>query len=131
MPIKTTKWVLFAILVATIPVPFYLINVGWIPSARILLLAVHCLVFIAQEGLGGKGPVLVFMISTQAIVYLLVIYFFCSSIVQMTEKWPSRIRGSIVGIFGLSLLIIVSSFDVYRPLHLPNALETSFFHIYD
>lgn len=131
MPIKTTKWVLFVILVLTIPVPFYLINIGWIPTGRILLLGIHTILFIAIEGLGGKGPVIAFIICSQALVYLLVIYFFCVSATQLTQRWPSRIRGSVVGILGLCLIIIFSSFDVYRPLHSPTALKTSFFHIYE
>lgn len=131
MPIKTAKWVLFAILVITLPVPFYLIDIGWIPTGRIVLLAIHCLLFLASEGLGGKGPMIVFIIATQAIVYLGVFYFFSASTTQMTQNWPSRIRGSIIGIVGLCLLILFATFDLYQPLHLPSGLRTSFFHIYD
>lgn len=70
MSTHITRWLLFAALILLAPAPYFLVEFGRVPPARMLQLTGYLVALVAGEG--GQGAVVpaVLLIGVQAVLYI-------------------------------------------------------------
>ncbi len=124
MTISTARWVLFIGLLLILPLPFYAGHWAILPTANELLIVLRFLLAEGAEFYGLNGLLLVQGLAGVFICWLLALLYGVSS-----SQWPSKIRGSIVGLSLLTALILFSSAEVYRSLE-SATLPLTFMQLY-
>jgi hypothetical protein len=112
----TTRWVFFISLVLILPLPFYHGEFALLPVARVFfVVSAQCYFLLLEPGLASPiGGTLLLAAGTLA--WLLALWLTVNAYTIWTRLWPSTVRGSVMGLLVFSLLILLSSFPVYRPL---------------
>lgn len=106
MNTTTVTWVLWLALLVLLPLPVYLQAWGWVP---VWYVAGVCIDVLAGKATLGIAGLVVQLVVGVGLTGLLARVYGHSC-----AGWPARIRGSIVGIVILSLLLLFSTFPVYR-----------------
>ena len=126
----TTRWVFFISLLLLLPLPFYNGVLGWLSAARVFfIVTAQCYLLVLDSGLASPvGGILLLAAGTLA--WLLVLWFAVTAFTIWSRAWPSTVRGSVMGLLVFTLLILMSSFAVYRPLSAAQGPVT-FLQVYD
>ncbi len=104
-------WVAFA---ATVPLPFFLVETGWVPAVRLLLLAgVHGAV-IAVEGTQGTVAIAAALLLAQAALGLAALWVLAWGLAQgLSRGSPRRAAAATWAVVALALFV-TTAFDLYR-----------------
>lgn len=130
MNLTTTRWVFFVSLVLVMPLPFYHGELAWLPVARVFfIVTAQCYLLFLDAGLANPiGGTL--LLAAGALIWLLVLWLAVNAYALWTKAWPSTVRGSVMGLMVFTLLILLSSFAVYRPLMAADG-PIGFLEVYD
>lgn len=104
MTISLTRWVLWISLLVIVPLPVYGHQWGVLPVAYILYIVII------------KGQWELANVAGQALIWALILLAITYMYGYWSARWEPRVRGSVMAITVFSLLIIVSSVEVFRPL---------------
>ncbi len=111
---RWTKWLLFAALLITVPVPFYMVVVGGLmPTFLILFLAVQGLI-VALPKFSVEGFVMVGILWSHVGIFGCLLYLVACGIDRVLFRvLPARYAFLVV--FGLIAgLLVASTFEIYR-----------------
>lgn len=122
MPVAVAFRVLFLFLVALLPMPCFWQDWGVLPPLRFLYLVYTELV---SSGLTEVSLLALVLM----LIHVLAAGLIAHAYSTFSRQWPSRIRGSVLGISVLSLLIVFSSMAIYR-LPLDAAPNMTFLQLY-
>jgi len=115
MSVSLARVVLWCFLALLLPLPFYQWQWGVLPAGRVMY------VCWAQP----DARLLV-----QLAAWLLVLAGVAAGYGRLVRDWPPRIRGSVAGVCGLLMLLLFSTFEVYRPLAPQQARWIEFREVY-
>lgn len=106
-------WGLWLVLVATLPLPYFMIETGRVPAAELFLLAaVTSPLVISDPSLTTRFIAGLFV--AQSLIYAALLYVFARLGMRLIERRPTR-RGRALAWTALAaLLVAVSFFHVYR-----------------
>jgi hypothetical protein len=127
---RSVSWVLFVALLVAAPLPFFLVETGWVPLARLIQLAAYTVALILAEG--GQGAV------TMAAVILLVQVLVYTAVLALVARW---IAGALLRLAprraaaATALLVAVSlgtaaSVAVYRTPFSTSSLRSSLLGVF-
>ena len=90
---RILRWILFATLLVTWPLPLFGLDGALVPVLRFAQLALSLLVLIALEGAGGMVSSLVILFWGHVLVYGLILFGVASIFVgQVVSRIPERTR---------------------------------------
>jgi hypothetical protein len=101
---RLSLFVLSTFLILLLPLPVYLTGGGLLPAARIIMLAF------------SQATVLDFtLLFVQGLTGSIICIFIARLYIHLSETWPLKIRGSVVGIISLLMVVVFSSISIYKP----------------
>lgn len=109
MTIKLTRWVLWISLLVILPLPVYGQQWGFLPAAYVLFVVVI------------RGQWELANVAGQALIWALILWVIAHIYGTWSARWEPKIRGSVMAITVFTLLIVVSSVEVFRPLETANS----------
>jgi hypothetical protein len=90
---RILRWILFATLLATWPLPLFGLDGALVPVLRFVQLAASLSVLIGLEGAGGMVSSLLFLFWGHVLVYGLILFGVASIFVgQVVSRFPERTR---------------------------------------
>jgi glucan phosphoethanolaminetransferase (alkaline phosphatase superfamily) len=114
MSARAARWVLWGTFVLLIPLPFFLVETGVVPAARILMLASVVVALLAAEGAQGTAGILAVVLVVQASVYVALLLWIADRTSRVLARTsPRRIAAATTAVVVVSLLV-ASSFEIYR-----------------
>ena len=102
MSVVLARRVLWCFLALLLPLPVFYQGEALIPLARQL--------YLLAAGVGDQ------VFAGQVLVWCLVCVGLSWLYGRIAAAWPARLRGSAIGLLALAMLIVFSSFPVYRPV---------------
>jgi hypothetical protein len=101
---RLSLFVLSIFLILLLPLPVYLNGSGLLPAARIMML-----VFSQATALDST------LLFAQGLTGSIICIFIARLYINLSEAWPLKIRGSVVGIISLLMVVVFSSISIYKP----------------
>jgi len=128
---RNCRRLLWAASVLLMPVPFYLIEAGFAPVARIVLLTIVTGSIVVVEGTRGAVGVAAAMMALHAVAYLLVLWAICGLIVRGFAAVSARHLTAItLSTIALATLLAATT-NLYETPFRRDALRSNLFHVFD
>jgi hypothetical protein len=102
---RLSLFVLSIFLILLLPLPVYLNGSGLLPAAKIMMLV------FSQVNMFD-----VTFLFAQVLAAVIVCILVARLYIYVSQAWPIKIRGSVVGIISLLMLVAFSSVSIYQPL---------------
>jgi hypothetical protein len=111
---RVAQWGLWGACAFALPLPFFLVETGFVPLARIAMLAGALLGLIVTEGTQGVVGVLAGLLVIQLASYATLLWW----ITALGSRWlwrvaPRRAAAATAALLAVSLLV-AASFEIYR-----------------
>jgi len=108
------KWLLFAVFLLVVPVPYYMVVVGGlIPTFCILYMAVHGLL-VALPKFTGEGFVMLGILWAHVVIFGGLLYLGATGISWVLFRvFPARFALTVVFVMIVALLV-AANFEIYR-----------------
>ncbi|MFT6309746.1 MAG: hypothetical protein ACJAQS_000104 [Porticoccus sp.] len=100
---RLSLFVLSAFFILLLPLPVYLNGSGLLPAGEIIIR-----VFMQADWLDGV------VLFAQGLIAITVCIVVARFYITLSETWPLKIRGSVVGIISLLMVVTFSSISVYK-----------------
>lgn len=115
---RRVTWILFIVLLLTIPVPFYMVVVGGlIPTGIIILLTLRGMI-VAIPKLSSEGFVMLGILGAHVAILGGLLYLLAAGVARMLCWMLSKGYAVMVAMILVAALIALSCFDIYRlPSH--------------
>lgn len=116
------RWLIFAVLIFLAPVPYFLVEMGRVPPARLLQLTGYLVALIVSEG--GQGAVLqaALLIGAQAIGYAVAVFLLAGAMARPIARLRPRVAAAVtVGAIGCAVVCSL----LMRPYATPFSIEAS------
>lgn len=110
---NASKWTLWLTFVFTVPVPFFMVEVGWVPTARLLMFAGMTLVAAIAEPDWVSWSIAGFFV-VQALAFAAILYAVAAGLARLAARLVPRhlhfacLAAVVAGCFAASL------FHIYR-----------------
>lgn len=113
-PRRSAKWMLFAALLLTVPVPFFMIVVGGlVPTVWILYFAIHG-IFVAVPKFTAEGFWMLAIFWAHIVILGGLLYVAAAGITWILFR-VLGVRFARLGVVGLIIaLVVASAFEIYR-----------------
>ncbi|MFN2426140.1 MAG: hypothetical protein ABR587_06800 [Candidatus Binatia bacterium] len=111
MTVRRASWLLWFALVLGMPVPFFLVETGFVPVAALLQMLAVVLLLIATEGNEGAVLLMAGILAGQA--------FFAMALFALVSTAVAYIAGRIAGPRGLSAMLVLASVLIVAALFTP------------
>jgi hypothetical protein len=82
---------LWPTLMLTVPVPYFMVDVGWVPVLRLSYLAVLCVLAAVSEPGFDTGYV-AGLFAAQALLAILATYLMARGLARWLQRWPGKAR---------------------------------------
>ena len=126
----TTRWVFFIALLLLLPLPFYNGELAVLPVVRVFfIVTAQGYLMLSQQSFGSPVDGIL-LLGLEVVGWVVLLWLVASAYIFYTKPWPSTVRGSVMGLLVFSLLILLSTFQAYRPLGMAQAPIT-FLQVYD
>ena len=113
MSIRWTKWTLWIAFVLTVPVPYFMVETGWVPTARLFLFAALSTAVVVTEPGSGSGMIAgLFLV--QAVAYGIVLFGLARFGARMTQRIAREQLRLIVIVLVVAGLFAGSLFPVFK-----------------
>lgn len=127
MSSSTIKWTLFALFVFTLPLPFFALENGSVPAARLLFIGSLVMGILVQDPDMISGLLVAFYLG-QGLLWSLVLYFVARfAAKRLAENASGKIVLAVVAV----LLIGSSFFPIYRTPLSSSGLHSNILGIFD
>ena len=114
LPRSGSRWVLWLVLLTTLPVPFYLGSLELAPALRLGFLAGLVSAVVFSEGSAGYLGILAALGAGQTLLWWLLLYGLAAAISHALARLTTQpLRGVVLGSLLLALLGL-SSLEIYR-----------------
>ena len=116
------RWLIFAVLMFLAPVPYFLVEMGRVPPARLLQLTGYLLALIVAEG--GQGAVVqaALLIGAQAFGYTVAVFVLADALARRLARMRPPVATAVtVGV--ISCAVVCSL--LMRPYSTPFRIEAS------
>jgi hypothetical protein len=131
MSVGVARWVLWVVFVLVVPLPFYLVQTGTVPAARIGMLAGVHVALVAAEGAQGTAGILAAILVAQAVVYGALLWWAAHRISRLLARaWPRRI-GAATAALVVACVLVAVSFDVYRTPFRARSLRANLLQVFE
>lgn len=110
---RASRWLLFATLALTLPVPFVMAGVEIAPLARLIFLEGILLAVVAVDGLAGTAGLFALLLAVQGLVFTALLWGLASVAGRTLARVRPATRAACVGVATLALLCL-SLLGVYR-----------------
>jgi len=128
---RAARLVLFALFAVVVPLPFFLVQTGVVPAARILMLAGIVVAVIAAEGMHGMAGVALALLLVQALGYAGLLFAAAHWVARgLARAWPRRLGLATAVLAGVALLT-ASSFEIYRTPFRTHSLHASLLRVFE
>jgi len=109
-----SKWLLFAVFLLVVPVPYYMVVVGGlIPTFCILYMSVHGLL-VALPKFTGEGFVMLGILWAHVVIFGSLLYLGATIISWVLFRlFPARLAMTVVFLM-IVALIVAANFEIYR-----------------
>lgn len=128
---RSARLLLFAVLLATLPVPYYLGALEVAPALRLLFLAALASGVAATEGAVGNQLLLTLLAVGFAACWALALWGAAALLARLLERWaPPRARALLVG--GLAAVLVAASMlPIYRTPLSSHTAESTVLGLFD
>jgi type IV secretory pathway TrbD component len=131
MSLRVARWILWGTFVMVVPLPFFLVETGVVPAARILMLGGVCLALVASEGALGVVGSLTAMLLVQAGVYMALLWWVAHRVSRLLARSsPRRVAAATTALVVISLLA-ASSFEIYHTPFRTRSLRADLLRVFE
>ena len=114
-----------------VPLPFFLVETGFVPAARILMLASVVVALFAAEGAQGTVGILAALLLAQASVYVAFLWWVADRVSRVLARAsPRRVAAATAALVVVSLLV-ASSFEIYRTPFRTRSLRANLMRVFE
>ncbi len=113
VPESTSRWVLWLVLLCTLPVPFYLGDLELAPALRLGFLAGLIGAVVISEGSGGYLGSLAGLGAGQMLLWWLLLYGLAALVSRLLARSTTQPLGGILLGLLLAVLLGLSSLEIY------------------
>ena len=129
--LRVSRWLLWGTFLLTLPLPFFLVESGVVPAARILMLAGVVVGLIAVEGPQGVAGVVAAILVAQAAVYTALLWWVAHRASRLLARaWPRRLAVATATLVAAALLI-AASFDIYHTPFRTRSLRADLLQVFE
>jgi len=114
MSVRVARWILWGTFVLLVPLPFFLIETGLVPAARILMLGVVSVALLATEGAQGVVGIVTAMLLVQASVYVALLWWVAHGVSRLLARAAPRRVAAVTTALVVVSLLVAASFEVYH-----------------
>jgi hypothetical protein len=131
MSVRAARRLLWLVSVFVVPFPFFLVETGRVPVARLLQLAAAAFVMMLAEGTSGQIGTLTALLLGQAAVFLVLLWLGASVLARLAGRFSPRRR--LVAVLGVVLAgVVAASFaDLYRTPFRTRSLSANLLRVYE
>jgi hypothetical protein len=131
MSVRVARWILWGTFVLLVPLPFFLVETGVVPAARILMLGAVVAALVATEGAQGVAGVLTAVLLLQAGVYVALLWWVAHRVSRLLARaWPRRVAAATTALVIVSLLV-ASSFEIYHTPFRTRSLRANLLQVFE
>jgi glucan phosphoethanolaminetransferase (alkaline phosphatase superfamily) len=131
MSARAARWILWGTFVLLVPLPFFLVETGFVPAARILMLGAVVAALVATEGAQGVAGVLTAVLLLQAGVYVALLWWVADRVSRVLARTsPRRVAAATTALVVVSLLV-ASSFEIYRTPFRTRSLRANLSQVFE
>ena len=110
---RVLHWIFFAVLFCLAPLPFWMMETGFAPALRVVLLAGILGAITISDGLSEITKIMLPLLAVQAVLYPLLLWWTSGRILRMVAARTSPIASTgFVAALAVALLAL-SSWDIY------------------
>ena len=122
---------LFAVLAATVPLPFFMAAPGTAPFVRLALLAGVMAAVVVSDGLGGTAPLFLGFLTVQLLLYGALLYGLARALAALGRRVvPPRLRPA-AGLALAGALLGGSLLPIYHTPHSSSGPRANLLQILD
>jgi hypothetical protein len=130
MSTRATRWLLFLVLLLTLPVPFFMAGVELAPLVRLLFLEGIMLAVVASDGFAGTAGLFAAILAVEGLLLVAGIWGLAWGASRALSGVSPAARAACAGIAALALLGL-SSFEIYRTPHSSSGPTANLLGIFD
>ena len=110
---RALRWLFFVVLFCLVPLPFQLMEPGFAPALRIVMLAGILGAITLADGFSEITKIMLPIALAQAVIYPLLLWWTCGRVLRViTERTsPAASAGFVAAV--AALLLLLSSFEIY------------------
>jgi hypothetical protein len=127
----TARRLLWLAFVLVAPVPFFLVESGWMPPLALLQLAAWVLALIAREGALGQVGTMAAILIGQGVFYVILFWVLAWAISLLLLRLSRRAIACVtLGSIALGV-VLASSFEIYRTPFRARSLSATLLGVYE
>lgn len=111
---RAARCLLFAAFALTLPLPFWLVEVGAVPAARLVMLEGVLLAVIAAEGAKGAVGIAAALLGAQVVLYLVGLWLSAGLVLRPLRERSPRARAAVSAGLAVALVVIAASTPLYH-----------------
>jgi hypothetical protein len=131
MSVRTSLRLIWMTAVFVLPVPFFLVETGRVPTGQLLQMAAVVLGLILAEGTQGQVLTLLIIILGQAILYMLAFWGAALLWARFAARMTPRARLLATTLVVLVAIAVASSVEIYRTPFSTRSLRASLLRVYE
>jgi type IV secretory pathway TrbD component len=125
------RWVLWGAFVLVVPLPFYLVETGAVPLARLAMLFGVVAAVIVVEGTAGIAIVAAVLLLVQATAYGLLLWWLARGVTRPLGRSPPRRVATVTAALVATSLLVAASFEIYHTPFRTRSLRTNLLHVFE
>ena len=114
-----------------VPLPFFLVETGVVPAARILMLGGIFVALVATEGAQGVAGVLTAVLLLQAGVYVALLWWVADRVSRVLARASPRRVAAVTTALVVVSLLVASSFEIYRTPFRTRSLRGNLLQVFE
>jgi hypothetical protein len=128
---RTARWILWIAAALLVPLPFFLVETGTVPAARLLMLGSVTLMLIAVEGGQGAVGIAAALLLAQAILYLVALWLLVTALLRPLRHRSPKTIALATGATLLIGIVLATTFEIYRTPFRTRSLHATVLHVYE
>jgi hypothetical protein len=128
---RIALWILWIAAALLVPLPFFLVETGTVPAARLLMLGSVGLQLIAVEGSQGAVGIATLLLLGQALLYLAVFRVVIAWVLRPLRHRSPKTVALATAVAVLVGIAAASTFEIYRTPFRTRSLHANILHVYE
>jgi hypothetical protein len=131
MSIAAARRILWLAAVFVVPLPFFLVETGLVPAARVLMLAAVTVAVIITEGSLGAVGIAAALLIGQGLLYLAILWMLTGLLLRPLRRRSSRTVAVITATLVVVAIVCASMFEIYHTPFRTESLQASLLEVYE
>ena len=131
MTARAAGWLLWVTFACVIPLPFFLVESGAVPAARLLLLGGAASAIVVGEGPAGAVAIVAGLLLGQALLYLAALWWLAAALARGLARSGRRGTAVLTALVVLASVGAAASFDLYRTPFRSRSLHGNLLEIFE